>query len=116
MDEKIGYTFQFKDKYMISLVEPVKTTAASSWNEIGFEDNENFLLLVKSAPDVLIDNCQFRMNENGTLQPLTTDEIQYYKDIQRKWSSDGKRVILFASKWCHVNHLTWLIELLVQIN
>ena len=55
-------------------------------------------MLVKSAPDVLIDNCQFRMNENGTLQPLTTDEIQYYKDIQRKWSSDGKRVILFASK------------------
>ena len=96
--KKLDIPFNSKDKYMISLVEPVKTTATSSWNEIGFEDNENFLLLVKSAPDVLIDNCQFRMNENGTLQPLTTDEIQYYKDIQRKWSSDGKRVILFASK------------------
>ena len=83
MDEKLDIPFNSKDKYMISLVEPVKTTATSSWNEIGFEDNENFLLLVKSAPDVLIDNCQFRMNENGTLQPLTTDEIQYYKDIQR---------------------------------
>ena len=116
MDEKLDIPFNSKDKYMISLVEPVKTTATSSWNEIGFEDNENFLLLVKSAPDVLIDNCQFRMNENGTLQPLTTDEIQYYKDIQRKWSSDGKELFFSHQKWCHVNHLTWLIELLVQIN
>ena len=41
--KKLDIPFNSKDKYMISLVEPVKTTATSSWNEIGFEDNENFL-------------------------------------------------------------------------
>ena len=71
---------------------------------------------MKSAPDVLIDNCQFRMNENGTLQPLTTDEIQYYKDIKENGLVMVKELFFSHQKWCHVNHLTWLIELLVQIN
>ncbi|KAL6454748.1 ATP1A2 Sodium/potassium-transporting ATPase subunit alpha-2 [Candida maltosa Xu316] len=98
--KKLEISFNSKDKYMLSLVEPA-TPTCSIWNDIGFEHNENFLLLVKAAPDVLIDNCQMMMNENGTLQPMTDEQLQYYKDVQKKWSTNGKRVILFASKLVH---------------
>lgn len=95
--KKLDVPFNSKDKYMISLVEPAVSTRVL-WQEIGFENNENFMMLVKSAPDVLINNCEFTMNENGTLEPMTEDRLKFYNNIQRKWSSNGKRVILFATK------------------
>ncbi|KAI5950947.1 hypothetical protein KGF54_004021 [Candida jiufengensis] len=92
--KKMEIPFNSKDKYMLSLVEP---KSSKSLNEVGFENSESFLLLVKSAPDVLIDNCKFIMTENGIV-PLTSSKIEYFKELQKQWSSNGKRVILLSSK------------------
>ncbi|RCK62402.1 Sodium/potassium-transporting ATPase subunit alpha-3 [Candida viswanathii] len=55
--KKLDVPFNSKDKYMISLVEPAVPTRAL-WKEIGFEYNDNYMMLVKSAPDVLMNNCE----------------------------------------------------------
>ncbi|KAI5966824.1 uncharacterized protein KGF55_000233 [Candida pseudojiufengensis] len=95
--KKLDIPFNSKDKYMLSLVEP---KIKKSLYEVGFEESESYLLLVKSAPDVLIDNCKFIMTETG-ITPLNLKKLNYLKDLQKQWSSNGKRVILLSSKLIH---------------
>ncbi|CAK9436329.1 uncharacterized protein LODBEIA_P08870 [Lodderomyces beijingensis] len=98
--KKLDVPFNSKDKYMLSLVEPSVNASESIWTKLGLkgECEDNYLLLVKAAPDVLMDNCEWAMNDEGDLETITGETSQQLRNLQKKWSADGKRVILFASK------------------
>ncbi|ODV82223.1 putative Ca2+ ATPase [Suhomyces tanzawaensis NRRL Y-17324] len=94
--------FNSKEKYMATLLEP-SSQEADIWNDIGFNANciefENeYLLTVKGAPDILLENCGFVMEKNNTLTVLSQESKQHIEKIQHNWSRNGKRVVMMASK------------------
>lgn len=90
-------TFNSKNKFMVRLVEPV---SQDSWEEIGTKaDYDNYLLTVKGAPDTLLERCSsYFDNELSSVMTLDAAAKQRISEIQKRWSSGGKRVILLASK------------------
>lgn len=105
-DSKFELAFNSKDKYMAKLLEP-KIASNKMWAQVGLTlpqvKNPDFgLLVVKGAPDILLKNCKFvlQQNNNSTCseEELDGDMRKRITDIQNQWSASGKRVILLASK------------------
>ena len=56
------------------------------------------LLLVKGAPDILLDRCVRIVQQDGQTSSLSEQTLGGIKQLKDKWSSEGKRVILLARK------------------
>lgn len=67
-------------------------------------DNQS-LLIIKGAPDVLITRCAEYVTIDGQLAKLDDHVRGEIEDIKNKWSSRGKRVILLARKVVKRNQL-----------
>lgn len=95
--------FNSKDKYMAKILKPKTEEKASTdiWTSLGVtvtaENIQDALLLtVKGAPDILIQKCTHIL-ENG-VRELDAISKRKIENMQEKWSNNGKRCILFASK------------------
>jgi sodium/potassium-transporting ATPase subunit alpha len=55
-------------------------------------------LVIKGAPDVLINRCSKYINMDGEIQILDEQARADIEQIKDQWSSQGKRVILLARK------------------
>lgn len=98
--------FNSKDKYMAKLVEPVDKSNNVSFSQVGIYDHghpENLgLLLVKGAPDILLEKCKYIMtpdekNPNFRVDQINSETKSRINEIKNRWSCQGKRVILLAS-------------------
>lgn len=108
-NSRFQLAFNSKDKYMANLLDancsfqlPEKT-----WSQIGITlplgDEENFsLLTVKGAPDILLKSCTSVLQRDGddgvVVKDMDDNILQNIKAVQQKWSNEGKRVIMLASK------------------
>lgn len=77
--------FNSKNKFMIRLMENNQTP-------------EDLTMFVKGAPDLLLSKCGFFIDENNNSHVLDREKIAEIVDLQRKWSMEGKRVILLTRK------------------
>ncbi|KAK6465239.1 putative Ca2+ ATPase [Scheffersomyces coipomensis] len=98
--KKFEIPFNSKDKYMISVVESFQQ---EHWSDIGFNTDcvgydDEYLVMVKGAPDILLESCNYMMQTNSTLVELTPDLKQQVQSLQLRWANDGKRVIMCCSK------------------
>ncbi|KAG0682900.1 hypothetical protein C6P40_001814 [Pichia californica] len=99
--------FNSKDKYMAKLVEPVDKSDFQSFNKLGYDENDyniqnSGLLLVKGAPDIILEKCKYAFTDDDDDSESTIKEIDYemkakIESIKDAWSRQGKRVILLAS-------------------
>jgi sodium/potassium-transporting ATPase subunit alpha len=80
--------FNSRNKFMIQVI---KAPAEDK------EENEA-MLTIKGAPDILLPRCLFFMDSNGVSQPFSEAHRIYINELKDKWSAQGKRVILLARK------------------
>jgi len=93
--------FNSKNKFMIrtlSIVEKEGLELVLPSEEASHFVDDDSLLLIKGAPDVLIGRCDFICGPDGKTIPLDIDTRHGVESIKNKWSSEGKRVILLARK------------------
>jgi sodium/potassium-transporting ATPase subunit alpha len=62
-----------------------------------FEDND-LLLLIKGAPDILLPYCDSTVCPDGTVVPIDEELRSRIAFLQETWASRGQRVILLARK------------------
>ncbi|KAI0397631.1 hypothetical protein F5Y17DRAFT_414011 [Xylariaceae sp. FL0594] len=60
--------------------------------------NNDILLTIKGAPDVLISRCSFYTNNAGETAPMNEDTKAEFENLKNRYSSQGKRCILLARK------------------
>ncbi|ORX74193.1 calcium ATPase transmembrane domain M-containing protein [Linderina pennispora] len=77
--------FNSKNKWMLSLRKLAGTPSAP-------------VLLVKGAPDVLLQRCSSIQNASGDVLPLDKDSLERLQGLQRKWSGEGQRVLMLCRR------------------
>jgi len=66
--------------------------------ENSFEDDD-VLLLIKGAPDILLPNCSSALLPSGVIVPLDDELGARIAQLQERWASHGgQRVLLLARK------------------
>lgn len=72
--------------------------AALGPSEGDFEEDD-MLLLIKGAPDILFANCSSALQPDGTVVPLDENLRARLSALQETWASQGgQRVLLLARK------------------
>ncbi|KAE8140924.1 hypothetical protein BDV38DRAFT_239623 [Aspergillus pseudotamarii] len=100
---KITYELPFnsKNKFMIrtfNVAQPNGCGVALSAGEAGqFRQNDS-LLTIKGAPDILIERCTHTIGLDGNVEALNEHARRKILEIKDRWSSEGRRVILLARK------------------
>ncbi|KAI8320266.1 calcium ATPase [Martensiomyces pterosporus] len=59
------------------------------------------VLLIKGAPDVLVQRCSFIQDALGNVLPLDKDNLDRLQALQRKWSGEGQRVLMLCRREFH---------------
>ena len=102
--QRFDLAFNSKNKFAIRLLSPLAgeklnvTAALSTAEAEGLNVDQDLLLTMKGAPDVLLGRCAFIVCENGDIQPLDDTMRANLEATKDKFSSEGKRVILLARK------------------
>ena len=60
--------------------------------------DDDFLLLKKGAPDILLAGCSSVLSPHGTVIPLDDGVRGRISQVQESWASRGQRVLLLARK------------------
>jgi sodium/potassium-transporting ATPase subunit alpha len=93
--------FNSKNKFMIrtfSVAEPNGYGVALSPAEaVGFKQDDT-LLTIKGAPDILIERCTHTIGINGKVEILNERARAKVLEVKDRWSREGRRVILLARK------------------
>lgn len=93
--------FNSKNKFMIrtlALTDPEGLKSAVSPSEEAAWKEDDLLLMIKGAPDIVVERCDYYIAEDGEVHQLASAMKTVIEDIKNQWSSQGKRVILHARK------------------
>ncbi|EWC46262.1 hypothetical protein DRE_04433 [Drechslerella stenobrocha 248] len=93
--------FNSTNKYMIRLMSVVdKTIIPTSLptGEASKFGDDDMVLFIKGAPDVLLPRCHYITCSDGATRALDREAVQAVEYIKDSWSREGKRVILLARK------------------
>ncbi|KAA8650831.1 cation-translocating P-type ATPase [Aspergillus tanneri] len=93
--------FNSKNKFMVRTLTPTDPEViplALSAAEASEFKQEDRLLTIKGAPDILIERCSKTTGVDGSLSALDSSTLATVKELKDRWSSEGKRVILLARK------------------
>lgn len=93
---KTELSFNSKNKFMVKLM----ATDEQCWNELSIEGdaNDNYLMAIKGAPDILLEKCDSYLDERNNSIDLDSTTKSHISSIQRQWSQNGRRVILLAKR------------------
>ena len=69
------------------------------------DDPDKCLITMKGAPDILIKNCKWVVNDDGSQAPLDDAALARLKEIQNQWCLLGQRVLLICKKNERVSQL-----------
>ncbi|KAK9720409.1 hypothetical protein K7432_004160 [Basidiobolus ranarum] len=89
--------FNSKNKWMLSILAP---DGDHQVMKDVYGNTEESLVLVKGAPDVLLPRCRFALSaESGEDVELTSEASLALEAIQKKWSSNGQRVLVLCRRF-----------------
>lgn len=93
--------FNSRNKFMIRTFTVAESKgfglALSPAESMRFKQ-EDTLLTIKGAPDILIERCGRVVTADGSVETLDAETLRQIKGIKDEWSNQGKRVILLARK------------------
>jgi sodium/potassium-transporting ATPase subunit alpha len=84
--------FNSVNKWMMKTVAMEKSTDEHPSGEL--------VMMMKGAPDIIISKCKFILKENGEKEALNLSNFQELMELQSKWASQARRVLLLASRIC----------------
>lgn len=91
--------FNSKNKWMMSICRPRKNGMAASLSTSSTTVNhDDWILYCKGAPDVILSKCTRMLLTDGTEEVLTDKRTELLLNIQTKWASEGKRVLLLTRR------------------
>lgn len=91
--------FNSKNKWMLTLHQPTTQRLAESLSsKLNAVTMQDWVLLCKGAPDVVLHRCSYVLLPDGTEEALTTERLQTLVNIQTEWARQGKRVLLVARR------------------
>lgn len=100
--------FNSKNKFMLrtlSLVERQGLDVALSRQEVQDWKQDDLLLTIKGAADILLNFCTRYLGADGDRHTLDNGVRQQVEALKNRWSSNGKRVLLLARKVVHASDL-----------
>lgn len=77
--------FDSKFKYLVKIFE--------------IEGNEEYLAVLKGAPDYLFDKVLNFMSESGEIVDIKDGVDQQLATLQTEWAAEGERVLIVGFKW-----------------
>ncbi|GAA5813534.1 hypothetical protein MFLAVUS_007013 [Mucor flavus] len=91
--------FNSKNKWMMTIARPLKRSMAESLSSASTPVQlKDWVLFCKGAPDVILSRCSKIMLTNGVEEELTLKRQEILLELQTKWASEGKRVLLLARR------------------
>lgn len=90
--QKAEVSFNSKNKFMIRLFGASQNETAS-----------HYQLLIKGAPDILLKKCLYYLNQDGEVTQLDENSINQVQELQKRWATEGQRVVLLAYKNVHTS-------------
>jgi sodium/potassium-transporting ATPase subunit alpha len=91
--------FNSKNKWMMSINRPLKSSMAESLSTVTSTVSLNdWVLFCKGAPDVILSKCNKILSADGTEEDLTAKRTELLLNLQTKWASEGKRVLLLTRR------------------
>lgn len=100
--KRFDLAFNSKNKFALR-VSSADTQAAvsstlSSSETTEFRVEEDMLLMIKGAPDILLPRCTKFVGEDGEIHDLEDGIRSSIEATKDAWSNEGKRVLLLARK------------------
>ncbi|KAI7889874.1 uncharacterized protein EV154DRAFT_603696 [Mucor mucedo] len=91
--------FNSKNKWMMSICRPLKNSMAECLSTLSENvDVNNWILFCKGAPDVILNKCTKLLLPNGNEVEFTDKRAEVILNLQTKWASEGKRVLLLTRR------------------
>ena len=103
-DELYKVNFNSKTKFMLKLLRVSPTTSSLRPAPVGPTDTferDDYVLMCKGAPDVLLKRCGYVNLPSGVATPLTPELSSRLTAVQEAWAAKGQRVLLLAKKVVH---------------
>lgn len=99
-DKQFDLAFNSKNKFMLRLFSASSSMsfgATVAPNE-AMTHEKAWLLVIKGAPDILLERCSDYIGEDGSVAKLDAEAKVHFEKTKDQWSSEGKRVIAVARK------------------
>ncbi|KIX95581.1 uncharacterized protein Z520_08701 [Fonsecaea multimorphosa CBS 102226] len=100
--KRFDLAFNSKNKFALRVVSPENAEAVAATMSVSevksFRAENDLLLMIKGAPDILLPRCSRYVGEDGGVYPVDDDVRSSMEAIKDAWSSQGKRVLLLARK------------------
>ena len=91
--------FNSKNKWMMSISKPTKSSMATALStDFSTVNADDWVLFCKGAPDVILNRCTKMILADGKEEPITEKRTELLLNIQMKWASEGKRVLLLTRR------------------
>ncbi|KAK5054526.1 hypothetical protein LTR84_001417 [Exophiala bonariae] len=100
--KRFDLAFNSKNKFALRISSPdeqsaVQTTLSAAEAK-DFRIEDDMLLMIKGAPDILLPRCAKYVGEDGETHELEDGIRSSIEGIKDSWSNEGKRVLLLARK------------------
>ncbi|KAH8926651.1 calcium ATPase [Atractiella rhizophila] len=99
--------FNSKNKFAAKVLQPkggLKSASTISLNLPDFKDND-YILLAKGAPDVLMPRCSHILSPDNTIVPFDASAYASLVQVQTNFASHGQRVLLLAKRY--ISKMDW---------
>ncbi|KAI1616233.1 hypothetical protein EDD36DRAFT_129967 [Exophiala viscosa] len=100
--KRFDLAFNSKNKFALRVSSATSEAAAamtvSAAEKASFDADNDMLLMIKGAPDILLPRCTKYVGEDGEVHELDDRVRTSTEATKDSWSSQGKRVILLARK------------------
>ena len=99
-----GVPFDSANKWMMKIIRRRRPRQADSTSASGDvlctdgDDDEDGLMLIKGASDVLINKVSHIAEANGSLRALDADDLERIERLHNAWCVLGRRVLVVCSK------------------
>ncbi|OAD70429.1 hypothetical protein PHYBLDRAFT_115367 [Phycomyces blakesleeanus NRRL 1555(-)] len=91
--------FNSKNKWMLTIHRPFHPDMANALSSnTTHVSTDDWVLICKGAPDVLMNRCTHVILPDGVEEPLTDKRRELLEEVQTRWANDGKRVLLLARR------------------
>ena len=101
--------FNSKNKFALKVVSALNREAVTYSMSVEegktFHTENDMLLLIKGAPDILMGRCTSYVGQFGEVHPSDDKFRKHLETVKDEWSSQGKRVLLLARKILHSEEL-----------
>ncbi|OTF82492.1 hypothetical protein BLA29_001405 [Euroglyphus maynei] len=103
LEESIGPVEQYRQLYPKLAEKPFNSTTKYQYS-IHRKNNPNtglfssHFLVMKGAPERILERCKWRVNDEGKTFPIDNRFITMFEDVYRDYGSHGERVLAFCDR------------------